>query len=248
MKIAAKTTINGLLNFNKPRDITSHDLVIAVRRITGVRKVGHTGTLDPFATGVMVICLGNATKLSRELTGKRKIYYGRMRLGIRTDSHDGTGKVLSTVDSFQVDRDQILRVLEEFVGEIEQIPPMFSAVKYQGKPLYKLARKGIVVERQPKLVNIYRLELKKIDGKYIEFEAETSAGTYIRTLCDSIGERLGCGAYLSELTRTCVGEFTLDDSLTLEEFREIMKGGGLEKVLIPIENYPALALKDGKYK
>lgn len=224
--------INGILNINKEKGLTSHDVVLRVRQITGEKKIGHTGTLDPNATGVLVLCLGRATKLSQKFTQFKKVYAARVRLGIVTDTQDSEGKIIEQAESIDVDKSQICDILKKFTGEIEQTPPMYSAVKHKGKRLYSLARKGITVERKAKTVNIYRLDFKGFDGEHLDFEAETSSGVYIRTLADDIGRELGCGAHLAELARMEVGDYRLEDAVTLSQLQELVSQGKLGETLI----------------
>lgn len=209
--------MNGILIINKQSGMTSHDVVARIRRILKTKKVGHTGTLDPDATGVLVICVGKATKLSNFLMATSKKYIAEMELGIRTDSQDSTGKVVSETKDFTATRAQVERALESLTGEIEQIPPMVSAVRHKGKKLYELARKGEEVEREPRKVKIYSLELLNFEPPRLRFSVQCSKGTYIRTLCSDIGDMLGCGAHQASLIRTRSGPFALEDALTLEE-------------------------------
>ncbi|MBU2590393.1 MAG: tRNA pseudouridine(55) synthase TruB [Nitrospinae bacterium] len=224
--------INGILNINKEKGLTSHDVVLRVRQITGEKKIGHTGTLDPNATGVLVLCLGRATKLAQNFMKFKKVYAAKARLGIVTDTQDSEGKIIKQAESIDVEKSQICDILKKFTGEIEQTPPMYSAVKHKGKRLYSLARKGITVERKAKTVNIYRLDFKGFDGEYFDFEAETSSGVYIRTLADDIGRELGCGAHLAELARVEVGDYKLKDAVTLAQLQEIVNQGKLRETLI----------------
>lgn len=226
------TVINGILNINKEKGLTSHDVVLRVRQITGEKKIGHTGTLDPNATGVMVLCLGLATKLSQNFMKFKKVYAARARLGIATDTQDSEGKIIRQAEFVDVEKSQICDILKKFTGEIEQTPPMYSAVKHKGKRLYSLARKGITVERKAKTVNIYRLDFKGFDGEYLDFEAETSSGVYIRTLANDIGRELGCGAHLAELARMEVGDYKIKEAVTLARLQEIVNQGKLRETLI----------------
>ncbi len=209
--------MNGILIINKQGGMTSHDVVARIRRILKTRKVGHTGTLDPDATGVLVACVGKATKLSSFLMATSKEYIAEMELGVRTDSQDRTGKIVSESENFTVTREQVEKTMGSLTGEIDQIPPMVSAVRHQGKKLYELARKGKEVEREPRRVKIYSLELLDFEPPKIRFRVECSKGTYIRTLCSDIGDILGCGAHQARLTRTRSGPFAIDEALTLGE-------------------------------
>ncbi|MBI1987532.1 MAG: tRNA pseudouridine(55) synthase TruB [Nitrospinae bacterium] len=211
--------MDGILNINKPRGLTSHDVVKRVRRILNIKKVGHAGTLDPEARGVLLVCVGRGTKLVEHLMNLPKLYRGTMRLGIKTDTQDAWGQVIFQGAEPQFTREQLLGVFSEFTGVIQQIPPMFSALKHQGRRLYDLARQGIQVERQPRQVQIRALRLLEVSGSLVDFEVECSRGTYVRTLCSDIGDRLGCGAHLSRLERIRVGPFALEEALTLEDLK-----------------------------
>ncbi|MEK6591211.1 MAG: tRNA pseudouridine(55) synthase TruB [Nitrospinota bacterium] len=223
--------MDGILNINKPKGITSHDVVLMVRRTIGEKRIGHTGTLDPIATGVLLICIGRATKLSRSLTNYKKTYIAEMRLGIKTDTQDATGIVIASCSNYSIDEERILKTFSKFTGDIEQIPPMFSAVKYRGERLYKLARRGIMVERMARKVHIYSLKLMSVSHEFIRFEAEVSTGTYIRTLCEQIGDELGCSGHLSELQRIKIGDFELDDAVSLDGLKMLYRSGRLKEVM-----------------
>ena len=200
--------VGGLLNIDKPRDCTSHDVVAHIRRWTRVPRVGHAGTLDPQATGVLLIGLGTGTKLTQFLHECPKTYRATLQLGVRTDTYDAAGKVVGVCPVREMSQGEVEAVLAGFRGAIEQIPPMFSALKQQGRRLYTLARQGIDVERQPRRVQIFRLALLELSAATLSLEVECSSGTYIRVLADDIGTRLGCGAHLSALVRTATGPFT----------------------------------------
>ena len=211
--VNVKSIDSGVVNVNKPLGITSHDVVYNLRRILGIKKIGHTGTLDPDASGVLPMCIGRATKLAEFLMASDKQYLAELTLGAFTDTQDKSGNV---IESFEVNvsKDDIISAANEFVGEIEQIPPMFSAVKHEGKRLYELAREGKSVERTPRLIKISGIEIKNIDldKKTVTMLVNCSKGTYIRTLCNDIGKRLGCGAYMSALERTKSGRFEIGDA------------------------------------
>lgn len=211
----------GVLIVNKPEGITSHDVVGKIRKLFGTRKVGHTGTLDPLATGVLVILLGRAAKAAEYLVADRKTYKARLTLGLTTDTEDITGKVLTQSNDIP-STDAVISVCGEFVGKIKQIPPMYSALKVDGKKLYDLAREGIEVERQARDIEIFRLDCTPTD-KANEYEllVECSSGTYIRTLCADIGARLGCGGVMSALHRVQAGGFSIENSHTLEELEAL---------------------------
>jgi tRNA pseudouridine55 synthase len=204
--------IHGVLNLNKPPKMTSRGAVDRVRRLFNIRKAGHAGTLDPDATGVLLICLGNATKLFDPLQAGTKEYEGTLTLGVTTDTLDASGQILKIEDTSEITPDQIRAVSQQFIGEIEQIAPMFSAVKREGKRLYKLARQGIEIERTPRKVSIESLEILSIHIPEVRFRVVCSKGTYVRTLAADMGSVLGCGAHLSQLTRTRSGLFKIEDS------------------------------------
>jgi tRNA pseudouridine55 synthase len=198
-----------ILNIDKPRGLTSHDVVAMARKRFGLRAVGHTGTLDPAASGVLLLCLGRATKFARFFEPLDKLYWTVLELGTCTDTQDATGKVTQTCAVPPIQPQQVDRVLERFRGPIEQVPPMYSAVKHQGQRLYKLARRGQVVKREPRQVHIRRLELLHIQGPRLTLSVTCSKGTYIRTLCEDIGLALGYGAHMTALQRCRIGCFSL---------------------------------------
>ncbi|MGQ9631148.1 MAG: tRNA pseudouridine(55) synthase TruB [bacterium] len=218
--------LNGVINLNKPSGITSCDAIRLIKRRLKVKKAGHAGTLDPMATGVLPVCLGKATRIIPFLPNDKE-YEGEMILGISTHTQDATGRVTSR-RPVDVTADDIVEVMKSFVGEIEQIPPMVSAVRKQGARLYELARRNIGVDRKPRRVKIYFIDIIDIEVPIVKFSVGVSKGTYIRTLCNDVGERLGCGAYLSKLVRTRSGTFTLDGSLKPEEVTE--------KSIIPMDS------------
>ncbi len=211
---------DGIININKEKNMTSHDVVNIVRRKLGIKKVGHTGTLDPMATGVLPICIGKATKLASFITDGNKVYHVHMKLGISTDTYDITGKVL---DRREVDvlEAQIREVVLSFVGEQEQVPPMYSAIKQGGKKLYELAREGKTVERKARKINIFYIDKLEIEGEEISFEVACSKGTYIRSLVFDIGEKLGTLATMTELERVSVsGGYSIDKAIKVSDFKE----------------------------
>ncbi|TCO79897.1 tRNA pseudouridine(55) synthase TruB [Marinisporobacter balticus] len=211
--------MKGIINVLKPPNMTSHDVVYFIRRILKTKKVGHTGTLDPMAAGVLPICVGEATKVSQYLLNDKKKYRCEMTLGHNTDTQDRWGKIINTRPVNVIEKD-IYDVFESFKGEIYQIPPMYSALKHKGKKLYELAREGKEVERKERKINIYELEIIQISDKQILFDVLCSKGTYIRALCEDVGNKLQCGACMSFLLRTQSGKFTLDDTVTLEELEK----------------------------
>lgn len=224
--------MNGIIVINKPLGKTSHDMVYFVRRLTGIKKVGHTGTLDPSATGVLPVCVGNATKVCDLLTNADKVYRVSFVLGMTTDTLDADGEIL-TEQPVLVSEDEIRAACFSFLGDIVQIPPMYSAVKVNGKKLYELARQGIEVERKERQVTIKNINILNIDMEnfIVTMDVDCSKGTYIRTLCEDIGIKLGCGAYVNTLERRKSGIFTIENSFSLEELSKIKEEGRLEEVL-----------------
>ncbi|TAN41697.1 MAG: tRNA pseudouridine(55) synthase TruB [Nitrospirae bacterium] len=209
--------MNIVVVLNKPAGITSHDAVQAVKKAFKVRKAGHAGTLDPIATGVLLVCLNEATKITGYLSDMDKGYLMTIKLGENTDTYDSEGAVISTVKDYSVTKEKIERVLGNFMGEIDQIPPMYSAIKLSGKPLYELARKGIEVERKPRRIRIDRLELVSYNDPFVTLSVECSKGTYVRSLCNDIGAALATGAHVTGLVRTRIGRFRVEDSALINE-------------------------------
>ena len=239
--------IDGILNLNKPRGPTSHDIVNRVRALTGIRRVGHAGTLDPLATGVLLICIGRATRVAEYLMAGRKVYRACVQLGVTTDTYDAEGQVVSEVKGVpQVDRDRIESVLADFRGTISQVPPMYSAIKHKGTPLHRLARQGIEVRREPRQVEIFRLELTTWKPPDFTLEVECSSGTYVRSLADDLGQALACGAHLTGLTRLASGEFRQEASVSLEELSQAASEDRWPDLLHPIDaaltHFPSLRL------
>lgn len=212
-------TESGILLVDKPPTWTSHDVVNLIRRRFNVGKVGHCGTLDPAATGLLVLVLGKATALSQHLSGEDKIYEATMLLGTETDSMDMDGKITRQKSWENVKPENIKKICNSFIGEQFQIPPMVSAKKYQGKRLYKLAREGKEVERKPQKINIYSFSVNEINLPYIKFTVHCSKGTYIRVLCYDIGLKLGCGAVLFNLRRNQSGKFTIEKAFSIEQIK-----------------------------
>jgi tRNA pseudouridine55 synthase len=206
-----------IIALNKPKDITSQDAVTKVKKILKVKKAGHTGTLDPIATGLLLVCTDRATRLASYFSSLNKEYKAVMKLGEATDTQDAYGKIVSRSDRVEIDKGTLEDAIRSFQGKILQQPPMFSALKHEGRPLYKLARKGIEVDRKPREVCVHDIELLNIDPPFVTFRTVCSKGTYIRTLCNDIGKRLGVGAHLSALQRTGIGQFRIGSSLTFEE-------------------------------
>lgn len=232
-------TMEGLLPVNKPADFTSHDVVAKMRGILGTKRIGHTGTLDPQVTGVLPLCIGRATRLVEYLQELPKEYEGTLLLGYSTDTEDTSGQVLERVETVNVTEEQVLDVLAAFVGKIEQVPPMYSAVKVDGRKLYELARRGEQVERQARTVTIHHIEALRMDLKQphpeIHFRVSCSKGTYIRTLCVDIGKRLGFPAVMDHLIRTATGNIKLEQCYSLEDIEKTVKSGELASILIPLD-------------
>lgn len=239
--------INGILNVYKEAGFTSHDVVAKLRGICRQKKSAHTGTLDPEAVGVLPVCLGSGTKLCDMLTDKSKEYEAVLLLGQVTDTQDVTGTVLEEHE-VTVDEEQAVEAIRSFVGAYEQIPPMYSALKVNGKRLYELARAGKEVERKGRPVEIHSIEILSVSLPEITFRVACSKGTYIRTLCHDIGQKLGCGGTMKSLKRTRVGIFTIDGALKLSQLEELAAQGLLEEKVIPVEamftELPALTVKD----
>lgn len=236
--------MDGILNILKPAGMTSFDVVGFLRKAAGQKKIGHTGTLDPSAVGVLPICLGNATKAIEFMIDKDKVYRAELTLGTATDTQDSSGNVIFAKE-VDADNDKIIKTIMEFAGEIQQLPPMYSAIKVGGRKLYELAREGEVIEREPRPITIFRIDVVRIwdedtDGinktKKVLFDVHCSKGTYIRTLCHDIGESLGCGGHMSFLVRTRAGKYDIDSALTLEEIKELAERKELNNALIPVES------------
>lgn len=229
--------MNGVINILKPSGISSFDVVRKVRKIVKQKKVGHTGTLDPLASGVLPICVGKGTKISDYLMKDKKIYRVEMKLGIVTDTYDREGKVIDEND-INLSKEEVIEAIKNYIGEIDQVPPMYSAIKVNGKKLYELARKGIEIERKSRKINIYSINILSVDLPYIVFDVKCSKGTYIRSLCYDIGRDLKCGAVMWNLQRLETGEFNIKDAIELQKLDE----SNVEDHLIPID--VALSLYD----
>jgi tRNA pseudouridine55 synthase len=227
--------MDGILNVNKPKGLTSFDVVARIKRISQQRHSGHAGTLDPQATGVLPICLGQATRVIEFLFNETKTYRTQVELGITTDTYDLTGKVTRTADASGINRDMVESALNQFRGAILQTPPMYSALKYQGQPLYKLARSGIEVARKSRPVNIYTLEIVAWHPPLVTLDVICGKGTYIRSLAHDLGEKLGCGGSMKRLVRLKVGPFSLEEALTLPQLEEAFHTGIGEKYLYPLD-------------
>ena len=241
-------TQDSIVNLFKPVGPTSFDMVCSVRKILGVKKAGHIGTLDPAAEGVLPICLNRSTRIIQFLSPLQKTYRATLELGSETDTQDATGRKISTKDPSLVNETKIKQVFQTFLGEKDQIPPMYSAKKKNGIPLYKLARNGINIARDPVKVTIYSIDFIKKEENQVLFEVRCSAGTYIRTLSHDIGKKLGCYAHMVRLTRTKVGLFGLERTLTLEELKVAYEEGSLPEKLLPLEEalsfLPAIRVKE----
>jgi tRNA pseudouridine55 synthase len=227
--------VGGILLINKPAKITSHDVVVQIRRLFRTKKVGHAGALDPFATGLLILCLDEATRIVDYLVNRDKEYVTVMKLGESTDTQDCTGRVLEKREVPAFSNEDIADVFARFVGDLSQIPPMFSARKVQGKRLYEFAREGQTVARTARSVRIETLEILEVRLPFIRFRVVCSKGTYIRTLAHDIGALLGCGAYLSALERTRIGQFFLKDAVALEQLAHIVQYSDKTRVLIPLD-------------
>lgn len=241
--------INGIINVYKEPGYTSFDVVARLRGICKQKKIGHTGTLDPDASGVLPVCLGSGTKLCDMLTDRSKEYQAVLLLGQVTDTQDTSGTVLS-VHPVEVSEEEVTEAILSFLGEYDQIPPMYSALKVDGKRLYELARAGKEVERKPRRVVIDKLQITDISLPYVTMTVGCSKGTYIRTLCHDIGQKLGCGGTMAKLVRTRVGSFLLEDALKLDELEAMAKEGTLSKKVISVDAmfsmYPAVILPGEK--
>lgn len=270
--------MNIVVNLNKDRGITSQDAVTSVKRAFKVKKAGHTGTLDPLATGVMLVCLNEATKIAALVESLEKEYIATAKLGETTDTFDSEGKITRIATDIRTTADDIEKILPRFTGEIEQVPPMYSALKVSGQPLYKLARKGLEVERKPRKVTVNMIEMLDFSSPLFTIKIVCSRGTYIRSICNDIGDMLGVGAHVTELTRTRVGNFRIEEaakigelpqkavalhsvdavlghlpelSVTGEDLRKARNGNPLPLLLMPDLHLPtgsAIRLKDGEGK
>lgn len=232
-----KNKLDGILLVDKPAGITSHDVVHRIRKGHDLHKVGHGGTLDPQATGLLVLLIGKGTKASPWIMGGDKTYEGTLVLGVSTDSQDADGEVVETRDASGVTEEQVRDLVQAWDGEIEQIPPMVSAIKKGGVPLYKLAREGKTIEREPRVVRLYDPELLRFEHPEAEFVVSCGKGTYVRTLAHDLGEALGCGAHLSALRRTGSGDYDIEDAYDLEALLELDLDD-FEACLLPVPDAP----------
>ncbi len=223
--------MNGILNINKPRAWTSHDVVAKLRGLLKIKRIGHTGTLDPEATGVLLVCIGKATRVAEYLVARDKHYQTTLRLGITTDTQDATGKILAQSSVQNFTDLELKATIKKFTGDIAQIPPMYSAVKINGTALHKLARNGHTIPRPARSVHVDHIGIKKICGTDVLLDITCSKGTYIRTLCNDIGDMLGCGGHMLTLTRQRVGQFLLNNSLSIEDVEQLHHERKLEAAL-----------------
>ncbi|MBL7078010.1 MAG: tRNA pseudouridine(55) synthase TruB [Kiritimatiellae bacterium] len=233
-----QSALDGILLVDKPAGPTSHDIVHAIRKRFGIRKVGHGGTLDPQATGLLVILLGKGTKLSSYFMTGDKAYEGTMTLGIETNTQDADGEVTREGDASGVTHEQVAEAMRRYVGDMMQTPPMVSAVKVKGVPLYKSARKGQTVEREARLIHIYRFDIVDVQLPNITFQVDCTKGTYVRTLCADVGADLSCGAHLSALRRTGAGKLKLEDTTAFDAIME-MDEAALKKIVLPLSRFAA---------
>lgn len=242
--------INGIVNIYKEKGYTSHDVVAVLRKVVGQKKIGHTGTLDPDATGVLPVCLGRATKVCELLTDHDKTYKALLLLGKTTDTQDISGEVLEERDPGNLTEEEVRSCIESFIGEYDQIPPMYSALKVNGKKLYELAREGKTVERKSRKVQIHGIRILEMNLPHVRMEVDCSKGTYIRTLCHDIGEKLQVGGCMEELERTKVGRFLKEDAVTLDEVRQKMEQGEGAELFTPLDQIfaelPAVTVTDAK--
>ena len=242
--------INGIVNIYKEKGYTSHDVVAVLRKVVGQKKIGHTGTLDPDATGVLPVCLGRATKVCELLTDHDKTYEALLLLGKTTDTQDISGEVLEERDPGDLTEEEVRSCIESFIGEYDQIPPMYSALKVNGKKLYELAREGKTVERKSRKVQIHGIRILEMNLPHVRMEVDCSKGTYIRTLCHDIGEKLQVVGCMEELERTKVGHFLKEDAVTLDEVRQKMEQGEGAELFTPLDQIfaelPAVTVTDAK--
>ena len=240
--------MDGILNIDKPAGKTSYSIVAMVKRRSGEKRVGHAGTLDPDATGVLPVCLGKGTRVVEFLMDTTKTYVARIELGTTTDTYDSSGRITSQGDPSGINQNQLESALNAFRGHIRQTPPMYSAIKHKGKPLYELAREGIEIERKSRPVTVHRLEITTWEPPVVSVEVECSKGTYIRSLAHDLGQSLGCGAHLKSLTRARCGLFDIKDAISIPQLEEAFQHGYWEHFLYPIDtalkHYEAAVVND----
>ena len=244
--------MDGIFNIYKEKGFTSHDVVAIVRRTIHMKKVGHTGTLDPDAEGVLPVCVGKATKLSDVIMDGRKSYRAMLRLGITTTTEDASGEVLETKE-VDFNEEKIREVVASFIGRLEQVPPMYSAVKVNGKKLYELAREGKEIERKSRTIEVYDIRIRQfLPPDRVEIDVDCSKGTYIRTLCSDIGKALGCGGHMAELLRTRTGAFSLENAIKLDELKALAEQEKAEEVLLTmeeaLEDFPMVKVSEKSQK
>lgn len=243
--------VNGIIVVNKPQNWTSHDCVAVMRRVTGIKRIGHTGTLDPMATGVLPICIGTATRIMEYMDLDWKTYRASLQLGIITDTEDIWGEVLEEKTTENITEKDIIKVINEFRGEIEQIPPKYSALKVNGKKLYEYARAGQEVKIKSRKIIIKDIIINSIDGNLVDFTVTCSKGTYIRTICSDIGKKLGCGATMVSLVRTESGIFRIEDALDIENIKEMSKEEVFKNLIdtdVPLVHFGKIKLNNKKAK
>lgn len=248
-KVLNKT--NGIIVINKPQDWTSHDCVAVMRRATGIKRIGHTGTLDPMATGVLPICIGTATRIMEYMDLDWKTYRATLKLGIETDTEDIWGEVISEKSTEGISKEQIVQVVNSFIGEIEQIPPKYSALKVNGKKLYEYARAGQEVKIKSRKITVKEIIINDISGDNVDLTTTCSKGTYIRTICSDIGKKLGCGATMSSLVRTASGIFKLKDAIEIEDIKKMSKEEILDRLIdtdVPLVHFGKINLDAKKAK
>ena len=241
--------LSGVLVVNKPLAMTSHDVIDRLRKILHTRRIGHAGTLDPNAEGILLACVNNATKVAQFLTEHDKEYEAVIKLGTSTDTYDGNGKIIKTEKDLKINPERIKEAILSFKGKIWQIPPLYSAIKYKGKKLYQYARAKEKVDRKKREVEIKDIKIQSINIPYVELKIKCSKGTYVRSLAHDLGEKLGCGAYLYSLRRTQVGPFRLNKALSLESISEAQSEGRIQEILVAIEealsHLPSVVVKEG---
>ncbi len=228
--------VSGILVLDKPQGFSSNDAVQKAKRLFNARKVGHTGALDPLATGVLPLCFGEATKFSQYLLASDKKYLATLKLGVATDSGDADGTVTDTRPVAGIDAARVEEALRFFRGDLDQVPSMFSAVKHQGQPLYKLARQGIEIEREARRIRIFSNELVSLEGEELVLSIHCSKGTYVRTIAQELGEQLGCGAHVTALRRTAAGPYTEADLVTFDTLEAALQHGSLDRFLLPVDS------------
>lgn len=240
--------MDGILNLNKPAGRTSFSLVALVRKLSRERRVGHAGTLDSTASGVLPVCLGKATRIVEFLMDAGKTYRTRIKLGTATDTYDAAGKVIQQGDASGIDRRQVEATLEEFRGQITQTPPMYSALKHQGRRLYQLARQGVTVERPSRPATIYNIELEDFELPIVTLKVDCAKGTYIRSLAHDLGQRLGCSGHVGSLVRLSYGPFSLEDAVSLPQLEEAFADGSWQELIYPIDSvladWPSLVVAE----